>query len=145
MGSAVARHTAGREALAARLEAGQSPAMARLLAGFRLEGRTRGLGQVVGVRWEQANTASAAGENSGRSLRALQDAALLAVLFDDLRPVDTGQEGEGAVQYIGKRTVEGIRAWLVASAPVYQCLDKDGRPTSRPGNMCVRVSSREAL
>ncbi len=68
------------EYLAARFEAGHSPAVAgqvvvavrfyaklggqpspvgpatgRVLAGFRREGRARGPGQVVGVRWEQAD------------------------------------------------------------------------------------------
>ena len=38
------------EYLAARFEAGHSPAAERVLAGFRREGQTRGRGQVVGVR-----------------------------------------------------------------------------------------------
>ena len=73
------------EYLAARFEAGHSPAVAgqvvaavrfyaklgdqaspigpataRVLAGFRREGRARGRGQVVGVRWEQADAAAGA-------------------------------------------------------------------------------------
>ena len=40
-------------------EAGHSPAAA---GGFRREGRARGRGQVVGVRWEQADAAAAVPE-----------------------------------------------------------------------------------
>ena len=67
MGSAVARHTTGREARLPRFEAGHSPAVARVLAAFRLEAPSRRLWQVVGVRLEQANAAVAG--SSGRSVR----------------------------------------------------------------------------
>ena len=97
------------EYLAARFEAGHSPAVAgqvvaavrfyaklgdqpspvgpateRVLAGFRREGRARGPGQVVGVRWEQADAAAAVAGSSGGSARGLRDAALLAVMSDGL-------------------------------------------------------------
>ena len=58
------------------------PATERVLAGFRREGRGRG--QVVGVRWEQADAAAAVAGSSGGSVRGLRDAALLAVMSDGL-------------------------------------------------------------
>ena len=51
------------------------PATERVLAGFRREGRARGRGQVVGVRWEQADAAAAVAGSSGGSVRGLRDAA----------------------------------------------------------------------
>ena len=85
------------EYLAARFEAGHSPAVAgqvvaavrfyaklggqpspvgpatgRVLAGFRREGRARGPGQVVGVRWEQADAAAAVAGSSDGSIRGLR-------------------------------------------------------------------------
>ena len=81
MGSAVARYTTGRDALVARFEAGLSPAMARVLAAFRLEVCSRRLWQVVGVRGEQANAACAVAGSSGRFVRGVRDAALLANLL----------------------------------------------------------------
>ena len=118
MRSAVARRTGGRKALVAFFEAGHFAAMARVLAGFRLEGHSggRGLGKVDGVPWEQANAASAVAGSSRRSVWRHQDAALLAGLFDNRRRSHRRQERGGAVRYIGKATVARIRPWLVAGA-----------------------------
>ena len=180
------------EYLAARFEAGHSPAVAgqvvaavrfyaklggqsspvgpataRVLTGFRREGRARGRGQVVGVRWEQADAAAAVAGSSGGSVRGLRDAALLAVMSDGLLRVSeaaaleaaaleaegpntltvhrskTDQEGEGAVQYIGSPTVARVRVWLeaagIADGPMFQRLDKAGRPRGRLSTVSVRA------
>ena len=83
--------TAGQVVAAVRFYAklgGQSspvgPATERVLAGFRREGRARGRGQVVGVRWEQADAAATVAGSSRGSVRGLRDAALLAVMSDGL-------------------------------------------------------------
>ena len=180
------------EYLAARFEAGDSPAVGsqvvaavrfytklgdqaspigpateRVLAGFRREGRARGRGQVVGVRWEQADAAAAVAGSSGASGRGLRDAALLAVMSDGLLRVSeaatlevadleaegantltirrskTDQEGEGAVQYIGEPTVARVRAWLeaagIAGGPMFQRLDKAGQPRGRLSTVSIRA------
>ena len=175
------------EYLAARFEAGHSPVVAavrfyaklgsqaspigpateRVLAGFRREGQSRGRGQVVGVRWEQADAAAAVAGSSGGSVRGLRDAALLAVMSDGLLRVSeaaalevadlegegantltirrskTDQEGEGAVQYIGEPTVARVRAWLeaagIAGGPMFQRLDKAGRPRGRLSTVSIRA------
>ena len=109
------------ESLAARFEAGHSPAVAgqvaairfyaklggqvspigpataRVLAGFWREGRARARGWVVGVRWERADAAAAIAESSDGSVRGLRDAALLAVLSDGLLGISeaAAPEAEG--------------------------------------------------
>ena len=116
------------------------PATERVLAGFRREGRGRGRGQVVGIRWEQADAAAAIAARSG-DLAGLRDAAILAIASDALLRVSevsaldvedlaieqdgsgrltirhskTDQEGAGAVQYVGASTVRRVRAWLDAA------------------------------
>ena len=124
----------------AKLRGQPSPvgtATARVLAGFRRQAQGRGRGQVTGVRWEQADRAMEMAERRG-DLRGLRDAAILAVASDALLRVSemtaldvsdvslteqtvrirhskTDQEGEGSVQYLGKPTVERVRAWLDAA------------------------------
>ena len=143
------------------------PATERVLAGFRREGRARGRGQVVGVRWEQADAAAAVAGSSRGSVWGLRDAALLAVMSDGLLRVSeaaalevadlegegantltirrskTDQEGEGAVQYIGEPTVARVRAWLeaagIAGGPMFQRLDKAGRPRGRLSTVSIRA------
>ena len=163
------------EYLAARFEVGHSPAVAgqvvaavrfyaklgdqpspvgpateRVLAGFRREGRARGPGQVVGVRWEQADAAAAVAGSSDGSVRGLRDAALLAVMSDGLLRVSEATalkvadlEAEGAVQYIGEPTVARVQAWLSAAGitggPMFQRLDKAGRPRGRLSTVSIRA------
>ena len=133
-----------------------------MLAGFRREGRARGRGQVVGVRWEQVGAATAVAGSSDGSVRGLRDAALLAVMSDGLLRVSeaaaleaegantltirrskTDQEGEGAVQYIGGPTVARVRAWLeaagIAGGTMFQCLDKAGKPRGRLSTVSIRA------
>ena len=116
------------------------PATERVLAGFRREARGRGRGQVVGIRWEQADAAAAIAARSG-DLAGLRDAAVLAIASDALLRVSevsaldvedlviepdgsgrltirhskTDQEGAGAVQYVGPSTVRRVYAWLDAA------------------------------
>ena len=69
----LARRCTLAEYLAARFEVGHSPvgpATERVLAGSRREGRGRG--QVVGVRWEQADAATAVAASSGGSVKGLR-------------------------------------------------------------------------
>ena len=109
-------------------------ASSRVLAGFRRLAWARGRGQVVGVHWEQADRASELAEQSG-NLKGLHDAAILTVASDPLlrvcevealdvnleeqtlliRHSKTDQEGWGVVQYLGRPTVERVRAWLLAA------------------------------
>ena len=142
----------------------------RVLAGFRREGRVRGRGQVVGVRWEQVDAATAVAESSDGSVRGLRDAALLVVMSDGLLRVSeaaaleaegantltirrskTDQEGAGAVQYIGGPTVARVRAWLeaagIAGGPMFQRLDKAGKPRGRLSTVSIRaiVQRRAAM
>ena len=116
------------------------PATERVLAGFRREARDRGRGQVVGIRWEQADAAAALSASQGDPA-GLRDAAILAIASDALLRVSeiaaldvedleveedgsgrltvrhskTDQEGAGAVQYIGASTVRRVLAWLDAA------------------------------
>ena len=117
------------------------PATDRVLAGFRREGRTRGHGQVAGIRWEQADAAAAVAANGGGSVAGLRDAAVVALMSDAMLRVSecaaldvqdlateadgsgrlairhskTDQEGEGALQFVGEPTVRRVRAWLEAA------------------------------
>ena len=108
---------------------------------------------------KQADAAAAVVERRDGSVRGLRDAALLAVMSDGLLRVSeaaalevadleaedantltirrskTDQEAEGAVQYIGEPTVARVRAWLdaagIAAGPLFQGLDRAGRPRGR--------------
>ena len=99
------------------------PATERVLAGFRREGRDRGVGQVAGIRWEQADAAILA-IASDALLRVSEVSALnvedLVIEQDGsgrltIRQSKTDQEGAGAVQYVGTPTVRRVRAWLDAA------------------------------
>ena len=130
------------------------PATARVLAGFRRAGRTRGRGQVEGVRWEQADAAAALAVNEETELSGLRDAAILAVASDALLRVSelaaltvadidlteqtitvqrskTDQEGTGAVLFLGKPTIQRVQAWLAAAGiregPLFRALTKGGK------------------
>ena len=135
------------------------PATERVLAGFRREARGRGRGQVVGIRWEQADAAAAIAARSG-DLAGLRDAAMLAIASDALLRVSevsaldvedlaieqdgsgrltirhskTDQEGAGAVQYVGASTVRRVRAWLDAaghsSGPLFRRVRRGGIPVA---------------
>ena len=127
----------------------------RVLAGFRREARDRGRGQVVGIRWEQADAAAALAARPG-NLAGLRDAAILAVASDallrvsevsalDVEDLASGpdgsgrltvrrskadQEGVGTVQYLGPSTMVRVRAWLgaagVSSGPLFRRVRRGG-------------------
>ena len=130
------------------------PATARVLAGFRRAGRTRGRGQVEGVRWEQADAAAALAVNEETKLSGVRDAAILAVASDALLRVSelaaltvadidmteqtitvqrskTDQEGTGAVLFLGKPTIQRVQAWLAAAGiregALFRALTKGGK------------------
>ena len=130
------------------------PATARVLAGFRRAGRTRGRGQVEGVRWEQADAAAALAVNEETKLSGLRDAAILAVASDALLRVSelaaltvadidrteqtltvqrskTDQEGTGAVLFLGTPTIQRVQAWLAAAGiqegALFRALTKGGK------------------
>ena len=139
----------------------------RVLRGFRRKGAERGRGQVAGVRWEQADAAAAVAANDGRSVKGLRDAAIVAVMSDAMLRVSeaaalhvadleaeggntltvrrskTDQEGEGVAQYIGGPTVVRVRAWMdaagIADGPLFQRLDKAGKPRGRLSTQSIRA------
>ena len=133
------------------------PATVRVLAGFRRAGRTRGRGQVEGVRWEQADAAAALAVTGEAKLAGLRDAAILAVASDALLRVSelaaltvadidmteqtitvqrskTDQEGTGAVLFLGKPTIQRVQAWLAAvgirEGALFRALTKGGKVRS---------------
>ena len=59
-----------------------------------------------------------------------------------IRCSKTDQEGEGSVLYLGARTVERVRAYLVVAAidagPLFQRLDKAGHPRGRLSARSIR-------
>ena len=132
-------------------------ATTRVLAGFRRAGRTRGRGQVEGVRWEQADAAAALAANKDDRLAGVRDAAILAVASDALLRVSelaalavadidtteqtitvqrskTDQEGTGAVLFLGKPTIQRVQAWLDAAGirkgALFRALTKGGKVRS---------------
>ena len=148
------------------------PATERVLAGFRREARGRGRGQVVGIRWEQADAAAAIAARSG-DLAGLRDAAILAIASDALLRVSevsaldvedlvieqdgsgrltirhskTDQEGAGSVQYVGPSTVHRVRAWLDAAGhstgPLFRRVRRGGHSgTTRLTRLNVRSIRR---
>ncbi len=144
----------------AKLTGTESPvgsATTRVLAGFRRAGRTRGRGQVEGVRWEQADAAAALAANKDDRLAGVRDAAILAVASDALLRVSelaalavadidtteqtitvqrskTDQEGTGAVLFLGKPTIQRVQAWLDAAGirkgALFRALTKGGKVRS---------------
>lgn len=109
---------------------------------IRRDGRDRGNGQVLGMRWEQADAAAAVACSEEDSLSGLRDAAIICVMSDallrvsecaalnvaDVRIEDDGtgrltirysktdQDGEGMVLYLGPPTVKRLCDWLTAAA-----------------------------
>ncbi len=135
-------------------ESSTGSATERVLAGFRRAGRTRGRGEVEGVRWEQADVAAALAVNDETKLAGQRDAAILAVDSDALLRVSelaalrvadlnltertitvqhskTDQEGTGSVLFLGQPTVQRVRAWLAVASiregPLFRALTKGGR------------------
>ena len=124
------------------------PATARVIAGARREGRTRGRGQAAGVQWAQADAAAAQAAHADGSLSGLRDAAILAVMSDamlrrsecaaldvddvqtesdgsgrlTIRHSKTDPNGEGAIQFIGVPTVTRVRTWLHAAGITHGAL-----------------------
>ena len=110
-----------------------------VLAGFRRQAKSRGRGQAVGLRWENADKIAA--QASADGLAGLRDAAMIAVASDALlrtsevveiavtdvsfagdgsgsltiRHSKTDQEGKGKVCYLGSGTIDRLRAWLDAA------------------------------
>ena len=142
------------------------PAAERVLAGFRRLASERGYGQVAGVRWEQADRSAAMAEQAG-SLAGLRDAAIIAVASDallrvseisalDVQDVNLGeqtmlirrsktdQEGAGFLQFLGKPTVERVRAWLLGASltegALFRPVHKSGR--LRKGRLTERSIRR---
>ena len=62
-----------------------------------------------------------------------------------MRHSKTDQEGEGAgaVQYIGGPTVARVRAWF-SGGPMFQRLDKAGRPRGRLSTVRAIIQRRAA-
>ena len=138
----------------------------RVLAGFRRLAAGRGSGQVAGVRWEQADRVATMAEQRNHPI-GLRDAAIVAVASDALLRVSeissldvedvnlaeqtllirrskTDQEGKGVLQFLGKPTVERIRAWLLKTGlmegPLFRAVYKSGRV--RLGRLTARSIRR---
>ena len=116
-----------------------SPAGARTrgaLSAFRRDGAGRGPGQVVGIRWGQADRMARLAESCGNA-RGLRDALLIRIMSDCLlrvleaealdvsdvefvrdgllvtiRRSKTDQEGRGAALLAGPETARLARKWL---------------------------------
>ena len=99
--------------------------------------------------------------------KAFRDAAIVAVMSDAMLRVSeaaalhvadleaeggntltvrrskTDQEGEGVAQYIGGPTVVRVRAWMdaagIADGPLFQRLDKAGKPRGRLSTQSIRA------
>ena len=60
-----------------------------------------------------------------------------------VRRSKTDQEGEGVAQYIGGPTVVRVRAWMdaagIADGPLFQRLDKAGKPRGRLSTQSIRT------
>ena len=122
--------------LAARFEAGRSPAVVAASGG----------GSVRGLR----DAALLAVMSDGLLLRVSEAAEIEVADLEaegantlTIRRSKTDQEGEGAVQYIGGPTVDRVRAWLAAAAiadgAMFQRLDRAGRPRGRLSTVSVRA------
>ena len=117
------------------------PLTERTLVGMRREGRDRGTGQAVGVKWQQADLAATMAGADG-TLTGLRDAAIISVASDALLRVGevskiqvedivfledgsavltipyskTDQEGKDCPSmYLGAPTAFRLKAWLEAS------------------------------
>ena len=135
------------------------PQCRRVLAGIRRAGAGRGLGQVAGLQWAEADAVAAVAAQA-RDPRGLRDAALIALASDCLLRVSeavavqvadlaaepdgsgrltvhrskTDQEGRGTVLYVGPPTMRRIAAWREAGAvhggPLFRRVRAHGRVQS---------------
>ena len=145
------------------------PLTARVLAGYRRDGKERGRGQVAPVRWEQAEAAAAVAVNGQGALHGLRDAALLAVASDALLRVSeaaaldvadiqkepdgsgtvlirsgkTDQEGKGRTLYLGHLTMTRIRDWLdkagISEGALFRRVYKGGKVGGRISTRSLRT------
>ena len=142
------------------------PVSQAVLAGLRREGRGRGRGQVKGIQWRDADVMAALAANGDDSLAGLRDAAIIATMSDAMlrvselcalvvedatfepdgsgrlviRSSKTDQEGKGAVQYLGPRTVKRIRVWLEKAGFSTGPLFRRVRRGNVVGNQALSVS-----
>lgn len=158
--AATAKLTVAAVRFQARLAGRPSPVgplSERALRGYvRTEGQAARRSQVQGIGWEQADAAAAVAANTG--LGGLRDAALVAVMSDgllrvseacalDVADIDmteqtaairrskTDQEGKGAVVYLGRPTLERLKAWIgragIAEGALFRQVGKGGRVGGR--------------
>ncbi|MCY3812931.1 MAG: tyrosine-type recombinase/integrase [Gammaproteobacteria bacterium] len=124
------------------------------LCGYRRAGAGRGLGQVEGISWEQADRMAELAEQRGTG--GLRDALLVRIMSDCLlrgaeavaldvsdiafadgwlrvyvRRSKTDQEGRGVVFYAGEETARLARRWLkvadITDGPLFRPVNKAGR------------------
>ena len=133
----------------------------KCLAGVRRETSGRGLRQVQGIKWNEADEVCAVAERDG-NVAGLRNGALVSVMsdallrvseasaidFEDVRFLDDGsglllvrrsktdQAGRGCERYLGPPTVRRIRAWRDAAGidqgPLF-------RPVHRSGSVQPRA------
>ena len=134
------------------------PQCARVLAGIKREGASRGNGQVKGLSWSEAERVAACALVGEPGPRDYRDAALILLASDCLlrvgeavavcvadisaeadgsgrltvRRSKTDQEGKGAVLYVGPPTMTMLRKWLavadIDSGPVFVRVRRGGHP-----------------
>jgi len=169
---AVASQTVAAVKFRCRLQGQASPVgplTERVLAGYRRQGRQRGSGQVAPVRWEQADAAASVAANGKGTIRGLRDAALLLVASDALlrvsevaaldvedigyspdgsgtiavRSSKTDQEGRGEALFLGKPTMNRLRAWIgkaeISQGALFRRLSRGGRVMERLSTRSVRT------
>ena len=123
----------------------------RAIASFRRKGKGRGRGQVDGVQWPQVDAVVSLALKD-KDLYGLRDAAIIATGSDaalriseitaiEVDHVDfeeaslyipeskTDQEGDGAFEHLGDKTLDYIRAWMdkgkVSDGPMFRPIHRD--------------------
>lgn len=132
---------------------------ARALTAFRRDGSGRGIGQVVGIRWEQADRMAALAEACGNTA-GLRDALFIRIASDCLlrvgevaalgvtdisfdndgltvvvRRSKTDQDARGSAHYAGPPAAQLLRLWLAATGieegPLFRPVNKAGAVAAR--------------
>ena len=141
------------------------------MRGFRRKKGNRGRGQARGVGWTQAETMAAEASKDPDSLSGIRDAALISVMSDamlriseaaallvsdvteetdgsgrlSVRRSKTDQEGRGAVLYLGRPTMERVRAWREAGrvndGALFRRVSRGKIHTSRVGETALSTLS----
>lgn len=132
------------------------PATARVLAGIRRSGHSRGRGQARGIGWREADRMAEIAAAKHKGVAGARDAAIVATASDamlrvgelaalrvndlemredgsgrlHIRRSKTDQEGNGAVLFLGAPTVQRSLAWMeragIAAGPLFRQVRENG-------------------